>query len=101
MRSATLLILLIPALAAGPATADDRDAGAALARSACAMCHALPDGTGIQVGPALADLAAGQEPFSAEGLRAVLQQDQHQPALALIDPSTDAAPLAAYLNSLQ
>lgn len=86
---------------AGLAIAADAERGEELARNACAMCHVLPDGSGAPVGPPLGALAGEKGPFSADDIRAVLEQDQHQPARAQVDPASEAGALADYLNGLR
>ena len=78
----------------------DPAAGEKLARSACAMCHKLPDGSGATVGPPLPKLAADQGPFGAETIVEVLNQPQHAPAKGQVDLPADADDVAAYLNGL-
>jgi cytochrome c2 len=93
--------LALGAGVAGLAAAADAGRGQELARNACAMCHVLPDGSGAAVGPALVEVAGEQGPFSAEDVRAVLEQGQHQPARSQVDPAGDAGALADYLNNLR
>ena len=101
---------LLAAIFAGPASLGASAAGAAdgdpaagekLARSACAMCHKLPDGSGAAVGPAFAEIAADQAPLEPEAIVEVLNQPQHAPAMGQTELPADAADLAAYLNGLQ
>jgi len=94
---------LYTVVAAGAQAADGGDPanGETLARSACAMCHKLPDGSGADVGPALPEIAADQAPFRPETIVEVLNQPQHAPAKAQVDLPAEADDLAAYLNGLQ
>jgi mono/diheme cytochrome c family protein len=98
-RFVTAAVLLA---VAGGAHAADGDAakGEKLARSACAMCHKLTDGTGAEVGPAFAKLAANQAPFTVEALSEVLNQPQHAPAKSKVGGAADVKAIAAYLNGL-
>ncbi|MBK1695796.1 c-type cytochrome [Rhodovibrio salinarum] len=78
----------------------DPAVGEELAQRACAMCHKLPDGSGVAVGPAFAGIAANQAPLGAEALVEVLNQPQHAPAKAQVTLPGDAHDLVAYLNGL-
>ncbi len=100
---AGLLLLSAVGAQAGDGKPADGDpaAGEKLARSACAMCHKLPDGSGANVGPALPKLAADQGPFSAEAIVEILNQPQHAPAKGQVDLPADASDVAAYLNGLK
>jgi cytochrome c2 len=93
-------VILLTATAAQAADGDPA-VGEKLARSACAMCHKLPDGSGAAVGPALAEIAADQGPLTVEAVTEVLDQAQHAPAKSQLDLPADAADLAAYLNGLR
>jgi cytochrome c2 len=97
MLLAAAALLVLPAAAA---QAGDATAGEKLARSACAMCHKLPDGSGAEVGPPFAQIAAGQDAFAAEAIVEVLNQPQHAPAKSQATLPADAEDLAAYLNTL-
>jgi cytochrome c2 len=96
---ATAAVLLLAPVAV--AQAGDAAAGEKLARSACAMCHKLPDGRGAEVGPPFAEIAAGQSEFQAAAVVEVLNQPQHAPAKSQVDLPADAEDLAAYLNALE
>lgn len=85
----------------GKPAGGDPAAGEKLARSACAMCHKLPDGSGANVGPALPTLAADQGPFSAEAIVEILNQPQHAPAKSQVELPADANDVASYLNGLK
>jgi mono/diheme cytochrome c family protein len=89
------------AAAAVQAAEGDPAAGEKLSRTACAMCHKLPDGTGAQVGPAFAKIAADQAPLDAETITQVLNQPQHAPAKSQVDLAADPPDLAAYINGLE
>jgi len=106
LRTAGVLAVIIAgptSLGAGAAGAADGDpaAGEKLARSACAMCHKLPDGSGAAVGPAFAEIAAAQAPLEPQAIVEVLNQPQHAPAKSQAELPADASDLAAYLNGLQ
>ena len=106
LRTAGLLAAIIAgptSLGAGAAGAADGDpaAGEKLARSACAMCHKLPDGSGAAVGPAFAEIAADQAPLEPQAIVEVLNQPQHAPAKSQAELPGDAVDLTAYLNGLQ
>jgi mono/diheme cytochrome c family protein len=94
------VLLALPATAAQAADGDVAT-GEKLARSACAMCHKLPDGSGAEVGPALTKLAAEQGPFAAEAIAEVLKQPQHAPAKSQVDLPAESEDIAAYLNGLR
>ena len=100
--AAGLLVLFAGGAHAADGKPADGDpaAGEKLARSACAMCHKLPDGSGATVGPPLPKLAADQGPFGAEAIVEVLNQPQHAPAKGQVDLPADADDVAAYLNGL-
>ncbi|MDZ7713906.1 MAG: c-type cytochrome [Rhodovibrio sp.] len=98
---ATAAFMLCLPVAAAQADDGDPAAGEKLARSACAMCHKLPDGSGATVGPAFPEIAGEQAPLSSDQLVEVLNQPQHAPAKTQVDLPADAADLAAYLNGLR
>ena len=97
----TAAVLLSVPMATAQADDGDPAAGEKLARSACAMCHKLPDGSGATVGPAFTEIAGDQAPLRSDQLVEVLNQPQHAPAKSQVDLPADAADLAAYLNGLQ
>ena len=101
----TLLVAAAPLLCLPVAgtQADDGDpaAGEKLARSACAMCHKLPDGSGAAVGPAFSEIADDQAQLRPDQLVDVLNQPQHAPSKSQVALPSDAVDLAAYLNGLQ
>ncbi|MBK1669877.1 hypothetical protein CKO28_17715 [Rhodovibrio sodomensis] len=101
IRSVLAAAALVMVATAGQAADGDPAAGEKLARSACAMCHKLPDGSGAPVGPAFANIAAERAPISAQAISEVLDQPQHAPARSQVDLPADAEDLAAYLNGLR
>ena len=100
LLAAAALMLCLP-VASTQADDGDPAAGEKLARSACAMCHKLPDGSGAAVGPAFAEIADDQAQLRPDQLVDVLNQPQHAPAKSQVALPSDAVDLAAYLNGLQ
>jgi cytochrome c2 len=98
---ATTAIALALPIASAQAGDGDAAAGEKLARSACAMCHKLPDGSGAAVGPAFAEIAGAQAPLKPDQLIEVLNQPQHAPAKSQVELPAAATDLAAYLNGLK
>ena len=98
---ATAALLLCLPMADTQAGDGDSTAGETLARSACAMCHKLPDGSGAAVGPAFAEIAGDQAPLKPDQLVEVLNQPQHAPAKSQVELPAAATDLAAYLNGLK